>query len=178
MTALGQKDLAVIGVSDNEATDKRAKMASSGQHPPPDVFHEVLIAPSVAQGAAPGLQDGARSVLLVAEADWRGIIIKYLAGEEPEDDDEAKHLRHRARNYHVIGGNLYKGGVCAPNLRCLSREEVQSLLKEIHEGLCGALQPPQTIMGKAFRQGFYWPTALRDVQDLVQSCQGCQWASR
>ena len=51
-------------------------------------------------------------------------------------------------------------------------------LKEIHEGLCGTHQEPRSIVGKTFRQGFYWPTALRDAQDLVQRCQGCQWASR
>ena len=60
----------------------------------------------------------------------------------------------------------------------MSGEEGQSLLREIHEGLCGAHQAPRSIVGRAFRQGFYWPTALRDAQDLVQSCQGCQWASR
>ena len=29
-------------------------------------------------------------------------------------------------------------------------------------------------MGKAFRQGFFWPTAVSDVASLVQHYEGCQ----
>ena len=123
--------------SDNEAADKLAKMASSGQRPPLDVFLEVLTAPSVAQGvaseaqraapeaqgAAPGAQDAAHSVLLVTEADWRGIIIKYLAGEELEDAAETRRLQHRARNYHMIGGKLYKGASAPPSCGACPRKK-------------------------------------------------------
>ena len=51
--------------SDNEEADRLAKMASSSQHPPLDVFHEVLIAPSAvfeAQGAALEAQGAALEV--------------------------------------------------------------------------------------------------------------------
>ena len=88
-------------------------------------------------------------------ADWRDINIKYLAGEEPEDAAEAKRLRCRARNYYMVAGELYKGSVCAPFLRCISRQEGQSLLKDVHEGLCGAHQAPRGLVGRTFRQGFY-----------------------
>ena len=29
-------------------------------------------------------------------------------------------------------------------------------------------------MAKAFRHGFYWPTALADANQLVRLCNGCQ----
>ena len=29
-------------------------------------------------------------------------------------------------------------------------------------------------MGKAFRHGFYWPTALKDAESMVRACNGCQ----
>jgi hypothetical protein len=29
-------------------------------------------------------------------------------------------------------------------------------------------------VAKAFRHGFYWPTALRDAEELVKKCNGCQ----
>ena len=63
--------------------------------------------------------------------DWPNIIIRYLAGEEPEDPAEAKRLRCRARNYYMVSGELYKGGVCAPFLRCISQKGV-NLLYDIH----------------------------------------------
>nr|CCI55446.1 PH01B001E05.2 [Phyllostachys edulis] len=76
--------------------------------PPPEVFYKILSAPSAAQGAA-------HSVLLIARVDWRDTIIKYLAGKEPKDVAERRRLQHRARNYHMIGGKLYKGGIYAPS---------------------------------------------------------------
>ena len=33
-------------------------------------------------------------------------------------------------------------------------------------------------MGNAFRQGFYWPTAVADATKLVRSCEGCQYYAR
>jgi hypothetical protein len=29
-------------------------------------------------------------------------------------------------------------------------------------------------VGKTFRIGFYWPTALKDAEELVRKCKGCQ----
>nr|XP_051210778.1 uncharacterized protein LOC127328198 [Lolium perenne] len=29
-------------------------------------------------------------------------------------------------------------------------------------------------MGKAFRHGFYWPTAMKDAENMVKACNGCQ----
>ena len=33
-------------------------------------------------------------------------------------------------------------------------------------------------MGKAFRSGFYWPTALNDVVELVKACEACQFHAK
>lgn len=63
-------------------------------------------------------------------------------------------------------------------LCCISRQEGQDLLCEIHQGLYGAHQAPRSLTAKALRQGLYWPTALRDAEDLVQKYQGCQWIGR
>jgi hypothetical protein len=33
-------------------------------------------------------------------------------------------------------------------------------------------------VAKAFRHGFYWPTALKDAEQLVKHCNGCQCFSK
>jgi hypothetical protein len=33
-------------------------------------------------------------------------------------------------------------------------------------------------VGKTFRIGFYWPTALKDAEELVRQCKGCQMFTR
>jgi hypothetical protein len=41
-------------------------------------------------------------------------------------------------------------------------------MKEIHAGLCGSHIGSRPLLGKVFRQGFYWPKAASDAADLVQ----------
>ena len=36
----------------------------------------------------------------------------------------------------------------------------------------------RTLVGKAFRHRFYWPTALQDVTELVKSCKVCQFHAK
>jgi hypothetical protein len=44
-------------------------------------------------------------------------------------------------------------------------------MKEIPSGICGAHIRSRPLLGKVFRQGFYWPKAASDVADFVQKCE-------
>jgi hypothetical protein len=33
-------------------------------------------------------------------------------------------------------------------------------------------------VGNAFRQGFYWPTAVADASEIVRTCKGCRFYAR
>jgi hypothetical protein len=63
-------------------------------------------------------------------------------------------------------------------LKCLSRTEGIELMKEIHAGLCGSHIGSRPLLGKVFRQGFYWPKAALDAAELVQNCEGFQKCAR
>jgi hypothetical protein len=51
-------------------------------------------------------------------------------------------------------------------------------MKEIHVDLCGSHIGSRPLLGKVFRQGFYWPKAASDAAELVQKCEGCQKCAR
>jgi hypothetical protein len=69
--------------------------------------------------------------------DWRTKIISFLQGNYLLDDEAYnKRMEARTRPYVIIEGELYKHGVCSPLLKCLSRNEEQKLMKEIHARLC------------------------------------------
>jgi hypothetical protein len=34
------------------------------------------------------------------------------------------------------------------------------------------------LVGKAYRSGFYWPTAITDAKDLFKRCKGCQFLAK
>jgi hypothetical protein len=43
--------------------------------------------------------------------------------------------------------------------------------------MCSHHAVPRTLVGNAFRQGFYWPTAVADANEVVRTCEGCQFYS-
>jgi hypothetical protein len=63
-------------------------------------------------------------------------------------------------------------------MKCIHLATGKQLLDEIHAGQCGIHTTSKTLVGKAFRSGFYWPTTKKDVADLVQKCESCQFLSK
>ena len=58
--------------------------------------------------------------------------------------------------------------------RCVESEKGQEILRDIHQGECGHHAASRTLVDKAFRHGFYWPTTLEEAVDMVNKCEGCQ----
>jgi hypothetical protein len=127
---------------------------------------------------APSVELMERAVLAISPVhseDLRTEIISFLQENYLSDDEVYnKRMEARTRPYVIIEGGLYKHGVCSPLLKCLSRTEGQELMKEIHAGLCGSHIGSRPLLGKIFREGFYWPKAASDAVDLVQKCENCQ----
>jgi hypothetical protein len=119
------------------------------------------------------------TISLVHSEDWRTEIIYFHQGNCLSDDEAYnKRMEARTRPYVIIEGELYKHGVRSALLKCLSRTEGIELMKEIHAGLCGSHIGSRPLLGKVFRQGFYWLKAALDAADLVQKCENCQKYAR
>jgi hypothetical protein len=107
--------------------------------------------------------------------DWRTKIVSFLQCNYPSDDEVyIKRMQARTRPYMIIERELFKQGVYSPLIKCLFRTESKELMREIHSGICGAHIGSKPLLGKVFRQGFYWPKAASDAADLVQKCDNCQ----
>ena len=63
-------------------------------------------------------------------------------------------------------------------MKCIPTNQGMQLLLEVNAGICGHHVAPRPPVGKAFRQGFYWPTALQDAEEVVRRCEGCQFYAR
>jgi ribonuclease HI len=152
---------------ENEHADLLAKSAAQGLPLPSEVFFDIIKTPSVEL-----MERVVLTISLVHNKDWRTEIVSFLQGNCLSDDEAySKRRETRTRPYVIIDGELYKQGVCSPLLKCLSRTEGQELMKEIHAGLCGAHIGSRPLLGKIFRQGFYWPKATSNAADLVQKCE-------
>jgi hypothetical protein len=167
-------DVKNIPRGENEHADLLAKSVAQGLPLPSEVFFEIIRAPSVEL-----LERGVLNISPVHSEDWRTEIISFLQGNCLSDDEAYnKRKEARTRPYVIIEGELYKHGVCSPLIKCLSRTEGIELMKEIHAGLCGSHIRSRPLLGKLFRQGFYWPKAASDATDLVQKCKNYQKCAR
>ena len=63
-------------------------------------------------------------------------------------------------------------------MKYITQEEGKRLLDQIHSGSCGNHATSRTLVGKAFRAGFYWPSAVADAEKLVCHCEGCQFFAK
>jgi ribonuclease HI len=114
------------------------------------------------------------------EDDWRKPFIDFILDQlVPDDKAERERITRRSANYIVIGFDLYRKAASTGILmKCILRSEGLQLLAEIHSGECGCHAASTNLVGKAYRSGYYWPTAVTDAKDLVKRCKGCQFFAK
>jgi transposase InsO family protein len=79
------------------------------------------------------------------------------------------------KSFTLIDGELYKRAASDVLQRCIPIPQGRELIRDIHAGVCGHHAAPHTLVGNAFRQGFYWPTAVADASEVLNTCEGCQF---
>nr|GEV32011.1 transposon Ty3-I Gag-Pol polyprotein [Tanacetum cinerariifolium] len=52
------------------------------------------------------------------------------------------------------------------------------VLREIHEGSCSMHDGSRSVVAKALRSGYYWPTVHADTRKLIRECNSCQKLTR
>jgi hypothetical protein len=148
----------------------------SAQPEAPSVRSEV---PSAPEGEALRIEEERSGV--TPNRNWQTPYLQYLhRGELPLNRAEAQRLARRAKSFVLLGDGkeLYHHGPSGILQRCIPIAEGQKLLQEIHSGACGHHAAPRALVGNAFRQGFYWPTAVVDATKIVHTCGGCQFYAR
>nr|GEV05434.1 reverse transcriptase domain-containing protein [Tanacetum cinerariifolium] len=88
-----------------------------------------------------------KEVATVMEEDgptWMIQLVDYLKGGVlPEDKNEARKLRLKARQYELMEGVLYRRSFLTPWLRCVGPLQAEYVMREIHEGLCSMHAGPR-----------------------------------
>ena len=108
--------------------------------------------------------------------DWCYPLLQCLVdGTLPPDQAEARRVARRAKAFVLLNGEMYKRSPSGILMRCITRQEGIKLLENIHSGACGHHAALQTLVGNAFRQGFYWPTTVADATQIVRTYEGCQF---
>jgi hypothetical protein len=167
----------------NVAADVLSKLGFTRAQEPAGVFVHELHAPSIPEPTPtttePAPLPAGQEVMMI-DVDWRQPFVDYIREQKvPTDKNLSEQLIRRAKSYVLVGDKLYRRGATSGVLmKCVPREKGMDLLEEIHKGVCGNHASSRTLVSKAFRQAFYWPTALGDAEELVRRCQGRQYFAK
>nr|GEU62626.1 reverse transcriptase domain-containing protein [Tanacetum cinerariifolium] len=155
--------------SRNKKADALSKIASTSfAHLSKQVLVEVLETKSIT---------GEEVTAVIGEEGptWMTELVNYLKeGILPGDEKEARKLRLKACQYELMEGVLYKQSFLTPWLRCVGPLQAEYIMREIHEGSCSMHAGPRSIVAKAIRLGYFWPTMHKDARDMIRKCSDCQ----
>jgi hypothetical protein len=190
-----------VGRESNVEADDLANIGSKCLPRPPRVFFETIFERSIKtkpttkkptlairSGAAdeqapedePSNITEATSVeqiaqIITADPIWTKPYIAYLIhGEKPDDIIHCCQIVRRSKSFTIINGDLYRRSTSGVLQRCIAKEDGKAILKDIHEGTCRHHACSRTLVAKAFRSGFYWPTALENAKNLIDQCDTCE----
>ena len=153
---------------ENECADRLAKAASAEFM---IISEQVLSFVQVSSL----IDDGAYMQEINSEKNWTMPLIAYLrSGILPDVKDVARKLKIQASRFVLIRDVLYKRGFSRLYLRCLSHDEADYMMREVHDGICGNHSGARSLAHKLIRAGYYWPTMLKDAQTYVKTCEKCQ----
>jgi hypothetical protein len=121
----------------------------------------------------PELASSPVMAVLPSNPPWAEPYLEYLTTKKlPEDEVQKRQIERRSKVYTIIDGQLYKRSTLGVFMKCISQVDGIEILREIHEGECGHHAAARSLVAKAFRYGFYWPTANWQMQGRCRPHRG------
>ncbi|XP_076897774.1 uncharacterized protein LOC143551158 [Bidens hawaiensis] len=154
--------------SETKSADALSKLASTTfEHIAIEIRIEVLDRPSIPQHHVLVIQTGVES--------WMTPIVANLSfGTQPEENSATQKTRHKALNYELQDGVVYRISILGPLLRCVDAEDASYPIREVHEGICGLHAGPRMLVAKLMNAGYYWPGMHVDAVAEIRKCDSSQ----
>ena len=93
----------------------------------------------------------------------------------PEEKSEAEKVRRKTPRFWLSKDRkLYKHSFSGPYLLYVHPKALESLLEELHEGICGSHTGGRSLSHRALTQGYWWPGMQNEAQEYVKKCDQCQ----
>nr|GEU30033.1 hypothetical protein [Tanacetum cinerariifolium] len=112
-------------------------------------------------------------ILMVVEEEgdtWMTPLFKYLMeGTLPAEVKKARAIKRKSWRFTVFNETLYKKSFLDPWLRCVGPLQANYILREIHDGSCSMHAGTRSVVAKALRNGYCWPTMHRDARLLIRA---------
>ena len=103
---------------------------------------------------------------------WMDSIIQFLKEDALlEERIEADKIQKKATRFWLSENQkLYKRSFLGPYLLCIHPEMIESLLEELHEGICESHIGGRSLAHRTITQGSWWPNMQRKAQEYVKKC--------
>ena len=153
-------DLSHVPRSGNTHADLLATLAtSSAQELPRVVLVEDLYTQALAHQGAPRIHQ------ITLGPSWMDSISLFLEKDIlPEEKLEADKVRRKAPRFWLSEDRkLYKRSFSGPYLLCVHPEASESLLEELHEGVCGSHTGGRSLSHRALTQRYWWPNMQKEA---------------
>jgi hypothetical protein len=76
-------------------------------------------------------------VVMIVKVRWMQPYLAYMINEIlPKDVVEARRIMRRSKAFVVVKGELYKKSISRVLQRCITPQEGQAILHDIHAGVC------------------------------------------
>jgi hypothetical protein len=93
---------------------------------------------------------------MMVKVTWIQPYLAYMVNKTlPQDVVEAQRIVRWSKAFVVVQGKLYKKSISGVLQRCVTPQEGQVILKDIHAGAYGHHASSRAIAAKAFYVGFY-----------------------
>ena len=88
--------------------------------------------------------------------------------------DDRRRIQNQSQPYHIIGDTLYPVGVDSILHQCLTVDEYERVLNEIHSSTCGGHLSSYATTQKILRVGYFFPSIFKDCILVVHKFHQCQ----
>ena len=93
----------------------------------------------------------------------------------PEEKAEDEKVQRKAPRFWLSEyRKLYERSFSGLYLLCVHPEASESLLEELHEGVCGSHTGGRSLSHRALTQGYWWLGMQKEAQEYVKKCDQCQ----
>ena len=88
----------------------------------------------------------------------------------PEEKSKAEKLQRKAPRFWLSEDRkLYKRSFSGSYLLCVHPKASESLLEELHEGVCRSHTRGRSLSHQAITQGYWWPGMQKEAQKYVKN---------
>ncbi|XP_017405653.1 uncharacterized protein LOC108319132 [Vigna angularis] len=103
------------------------------------------------------------------------LVVGNMNGTYQVKDNYYATFTKRAPSSRILSMSAsFMRGNNTPLLKCISVDEVDYVLRELHTGICGFHSGKHTLRARVLRAGYYGPTIDQDCETFVKKCLSCQ----